>query len=98
MKQDKKSEIITSRFSTKDVLEIEEYAEILNVTKAEILRLSWKSFQDSNMLKKTHSKLLTELTKRIFLIACSTINLSAEERKIAASEINEKLKREEVNE
>jgi predicted transcriptional regulator len=91
-----RSEIITGRFSKKDAASIKKHAEMLNVNNAEMLRILWKEYEESNQLKQLLTELKNEITQRMFSVSCATINLNSNERMSAANQVNDELNREVV--
>ena len=86
MKQTQKT--VTVRFPMGDYLDITSEAEAKNTTSADMVRRSWKSYQENKSLILKLVQLERRILKNTFEICSATIGLSANERKNAAKQLN----------
>ncbi|TPH13258.1 hypothetical protein [Litorilituus lipolyticus] len=82
------TQVITTRFPRKDAEDLKYYAELNNLTTAEMVRLACKTYTATEQQKIVLQQLQNNITKNVFIMLNATINLTNEDRKDAARAIN----------
>ena len=80
---------ITVRFPIVDCIAIEEFAEKLGTTNADVVRKAWRAFMNEYELKNDLKEFEKNLAKIIFEICCSVSGLKTSEKQEALLELKE---------
>jgi capsid protein len=83
---------ITTRFSITDYLNIEEEAEKLGTSLADVIRKSWKEYQKENEFKDDLKELENSLVRTVFEVCSAVAGLTSEQREEAKNDLKKALK------
>jgi hypothetical protein len=92
MRQTQKS--VTVRFPMGDYLNIAAEAELKNTTSVDIIRKSWKSYEENKNFLLKLAQLENRLLQKTFEICSATVGLTSLERSNAAKQVNNSLGKE----
>ena len=83
----------TARFSHADYAALVQEAEEKGTTVAAIIRMAWVSYQEKAEQALLMRKLESRIVSKVFEVCSATLGLSEEERKAAATEFNQRVKK-----
>lgn len=83
---------VTARFSISDYLKIQNEAEKLGTTLADVLRLCWKDYENKNAVTAELKELESNIIKNVFEVCCAVSGLNSEDRNDAKNELKNVLR------